>query len=392
MNKQLYTIFFVIVSCFAAVKESKAQCSCSNATQPDSIVYNYTLSATSAFNTPISFPKFDPGVGTLTCVTLTSSVTAVSNLSIRNLDSAQQDYAFMYTQAIGFSGPGGLSTLNSTNLFYGPTTLDPYNSGVDSVHYGPDTPFKNHGLSRTITNTAGYLGTGNVTISFTNTGSTLLLQGSNNYQSTVSTFAWGEFRLVYYWCAAGSLPLNIKNFIATKKDDHVMLQWLSLNELPNTRFEILVSTDGRSFGQTNGSATRKSNSDESASYEYRYQPNAGYSGKVFFRLKQIDPNGKTYYSNVKVVDLSGMSDQTISIYPNPIVKNMTVGFASAQTGTLKVEVVNGIGQAVYSRVENVTNQSKIDIRLAQNVQPGTYYLRIQNLKTNEKLVQKIFLQ
>ena len=229
MNKQLYAIIIVIVSCFAAVNDSRAQCNCSNGAQPDSIVYNYTLPATSAFNTPILFPRFDPGVGTLTCVTLTSRVTAVANLSIRNLDSAQQDYAFMYTQAIGFSGPGGLSTLNSTNLFYGPTTLDPYNSGVDSVHYGPDTPFKDHGMNRTTTNIAPYLGTGNVTINFTNTGSTLLLQGSNNYQSTVSTFAWGDFRLVYYWCAAGALPMNIKNFNAVKKDNYVLLNCLSLN-------------------------------------------------------------------------------------------------------------------------------------------------------------------
>ena len=392
MNKQHYAIIIVLVSCFAAVKDSQAQCSCSSGAQPDSIVYTYTLAATSAFNTPILFPRFDPGVGTLTCVTLSSRVTAVANLSIRNLDSAEQDYAFMYTQAVGFSGPGGLSTLNSTNLFYGPTTLDPYNNGVDSVHYGPDTPFKDHGLTRTTTNTAPYLGTGNITINFNNTGSTLLLMGSNNYQSTVSTFAWGDFRLVYYYCAAGSLPLNIKNFNATKKDNHVLVQWLSQNELPNTRFEILVSTDGRSFGSIMGSANRTSTSDELASYEYRYEPAAGFSGKVFFRLKQIDPNGKIYYSNVKVVDLSNITEEKITIYPNPIIKNMTVGFTSPQTGSLKVEIVNAIGQAIYSKVENVTNQSKIEIRIAQNAQRGTYYLRIQNLKTNEKLVQKIFLQ
>ena len=162
--------------------------------------------------------------------------------------------------------------------------------------------------------------------------------------------------------------------------------------MTDTKFEILVSTDGRSFGRSNESAKKTSTGDASASYEYRYQPTAGYSGKVFFRLKQIDPNGKIYYSNVKVVDLSDISDDAVSIYPNPIVKNMTVGFKAPQTGTLKVEVVNAIGQAVYSKVENVTNQSKIDINLAQNAQRGTYYLRIQNLKSNEKIVHKIFLQ
>jgi hypothetical protein len=141
----------------------------------------------------------------------------VANLGIRNLDSLGHDYEFLYTQFVTISGPGGLNVNASNTKDYGPTTLDPYGTGVDSVHYGPDTTFTNQFLSKNTSSVSSYLGTGTVTINFNNTGNTLLLQGSNNYRATVTTFAWGDFRLVYYWCQTALLATNLRNFSATKK-------------------------------------------------------------------------------------------------------------------------------------------------------------------------------
>jgi hypothetical protein len=176
MKNQLYAICIALGGCLATATSTVAQCTCGNGSTPDSVVHNFTLAPTSNFSSAITFPKFDPSIGTLSCVNLKANVSAVSNLSIRNLDSLQRDYEFLYTQAVSFSGPGGLSSFANTSLFYGPTTLDAYNTGIDSAHFGPDTPFKNFNLSKTTGNVSPYLGTGNVTINYTNTGSTLLLQ------------------------------------------------------------------------------------------------------------------------------------------------------------------------------------------------------------------------
>src|SRR2546423_517877 len=305
MNKQLYTILIVMGSCFAAVPETVAQCNCGNGSTPDSVVYTYTLPPTATFNSTISFPKFDPSIGTLTCVTLRSVLNAVSNLAIRNLDSMQRDYEFLYTQAISFSGPGGLFSNANNSLHYGPTTLDAYGTGTDSAHFGPDTPFKDQFLSKTVSNVAPYMGSGNVNINFTNTGSTLLLQGSNDYQSTVSTFAWGDFRLSYYWCATSALASGMKNFYAIRKDKSVLLQWITENELPNTKYEIQISRDGHAFGSITAMAIKNPLSGTAASYEFQYQAGNNFNRKVFFRIKELKPSGQYAYSSVKAVDFSG---------------------------------------------------------------------------------------
>jgi hypothetical protein len=323
---------------------------------------------------------------------MSANVSAVANLSIRNLDSVQRDYQFMYTQAVSFSGPGGLSSFANTSLFYGPTTLDPYAQGLDSVHYGPDTPFKNYGLSKTIGNVAPYLGTGSVNINYTNTGSTLLLQGSNNYQSTVSTFTWGDFKLSYFWCAASLLPTGLKNFYAIRKDHQVELGWTTENEIADTRYEMQFSVDGHKFDKMNGQAQKHQQSAMLASYVYQYAVENNFHGKMFFRIREVKPTGQSGYSTIKAIDFSGKSDEVVTISPNPVVKDITIGFKNAQSGQMQVELFNSLGQQTFRQSYNLSAQSNLALHMDQHAKPGIYYLRVRNMQTSEEFVQRIILR
>jgi hypothetical protein len=391
MKKQLYTISIVLGSCLASTA-TQAQCTCGDGTTPDSVVHNFTLAPTSNFNSTITFPQFNPTVGTLTCVNLIANVTAVANLSIRNLDSVQRDYQFLYTQAVSFSGPGGLSAFANKGIFYGPTTLEAYGTGVDSVHYGPDTPFNNYGLSKTVSNVAPYLGTGNVSINYTNTGSTLLLQGSNNYQSTVSTFAWGNFKLTYYWCAASLLPTGMRNFYATRNEQQVLLQWTTENEIAGTRYEVQASFDGHGFKTIAGKQERHQQSAATASYAFTFDPGNNFLGKIFFRVKQFKQSGQIGYTNIKAIDFSNTTKEVVTITPNPAIRDLAIGFNGPRSGRVEVSLVNAIGQKVYSKSYLLVAQSNLQLHLNLSAQAGMYYLMVKNVETNEVLTQKILLR
>ncbi|HYF32747.1 MAG TPA: choice-of-anchor E domain-containing protein [Chitinophagaceae bacterium] len=389
MKKQLYTLLFILGSCLAANEKASAQCPCTNGDTPDSTVHRFTLPPTSDFSSAITFPKFNPGTGTLNCVSLEAIITAVANLGIRNRDSMQRDYQFMYTQSISVSGPGGLFTNATTNTNYGPATLEPYGMPGDSIHWGPDTPFVNRRLTRTISNVSPYLGTGNVTLNFNNTGSTLLLQGSNNYQSTITTYAWGEFRLVYYWCSASVLASGLKGFTATKKDKTIDLQWVYENEPANTNYDIQLSRDGYAFdviAKRNGSTGTSG----VIHYDHQYQVN-GDEGKLYFRIKATRPGGGVQYSPIRLVRFDGKPGSFI-ISPNPVKTQTTVSFARPQSGDFGVEIVNAVGQAVYRKVHTLSNETSIEVVLPQQQAPGLYYLRVNNIRTKEQSVQKILLQ
>lgn len=390
MKKQLYTLLFILGSCFAASEKANAQCPCTNGDAPDSLVYTFNLPPTSDFSSPITFPKFNPTTGTLNCISLVANITAVANLGIRNRDSLQRDYEFLYTQAISFSGPGGLSANANAMQTYGPSTLEPYGQPGDSVHYGPDTPFLNRKLSRTISNTSAYLGTGNVTLNFNNTGSTLLLQGSNNYQATITTFAWGEFRLVYYWCRTSVLASGMKGFTAVKKDKHILLQWIYENEPAGIIYDIELSRDGQHFT----SIARKGAQTASqgvVKHDHQYVPRPD-DKELYFRIKATRPSGGQQYSAIRSIIADKNEATNYSISPNPVKKQASIAFARPQNGEFAVEIINSIGQPIYRKVHALSNQTLLQVYLPQQQAPGAYYLRINNLKTNEQLVQKILLQ
>lgn len=388
MKKQLYTLFFILGSCFAANEKASAQCPCTNGEAPDSIVHTFTLPPTSNFSSPITFPRFDPSTGTLNCISLDATITAVANLGIRNRDSIANDYQFLYTQSISVSGPGGLFVNSTASNNYGPATLQPYGNLGDSIHWGPDTPFHKKYLTRTISNVSPYMGTGNVTLNFNNTGSTLLLQGSNNYQSTITTFAWGEFRLVYYWCHASVLASGLRGFSATKKDNTVVLHWTYENEPASNVYEVQVSRDGHVFSPI---ATRNGSTGTSGIIKYEHQyPVAGDEGKLYFRIKATRPTGAIQYSPIRLLQFEGPGSYTIS--PNPVRKYASIAFTRPQNGDFGVEIINAVGQSVYRKVHTLANETLIEVSLPQQQTPGLYYLRINNLKTKEQFIQKILLQ
>lgn len=388
MKKQLYTFIFILGSCFAAIEKTQAQCPCTNGDAPDSIVHTFTLPPTSDFSSAITFPRFNPSTGTLNCISLLANITAVANLGIRNRDSLQRDYEFLYTQAISVSGPGGMFANANATQTYGPSTLEPYGSAGDSVHYGPDTPFLNRKLSRTISNVSAYMGTGNVTLNFNNTGSTLLLQGSNNYQATITTFAWGEFRLVYYWCRTSVLASGIRNFTATKKDRQIVLQWIYENEPAGNQYDIELSRDGYNFTSV---ATRNGSTGAQGLVKYDHQYAAGSEEKLFFRVKATRAAGGVQYSAIRLVQSEGGPDM-YTVSPNPVKKYASIAFVRPQNGDYGVEIFNGIGQSVYRKIHTLANESLIQVVLPQQQSPGLYYLRVNNLKTKEQIVQKVLLQ
>lgn len=390
MKKQLYTLIFILGSCLAANEKAKAQCPCTNGDTPDSVVHTFTLPPTSDFSSAIIFPKFNPATGTLNCVSLTANITAVANLGIRNRDSAQRDYEFLYTQSISVSGPGGLFANATTTKDYGPSTLEPFGTTGDSVHYGPDTPFMNKKLARTVSNTSPYLGTGNISMNFNNTGSTLLLQGSNNYQATITTIAWGEFRLVYYYCSASVLASGMKGFTAIRRNKEIALQWTYENEPAGNMYDIELSRDGYNFnpidrrnGQHAASSTIK--------YDYTYQAK-GDEGRLYFRIRALRPTGGVQYSPIRLIQFNGEETLAYAISPNPVKGQASISFTQPQTGDFSVEIVNTAGQNVYRSTHTLANQNVIKFNLPQQPAPGLYYLRINNLKTKEQLIQKILLQ
>src|SRR5688572_17153701 len=135
-------LYVILLSCFALAlpKMAASQCSCGGGATPDSVVHNYTLNVNSSPTITITFPRFDPALGTLACFVYKDTLSAVSTTHVRNHDSAAQEYSFRLTVNNQITAPG-FSVNAYMDKYYGPDSLDAYGKGADSITYGPDTTF-----------------------------------------------------------------------------------------------------------------------------------------------------------------------------------------------------------------------------------------------------------
>lgn len=167
------------------------------------------------------------------------------------------------------------------------------------------------------------LGSGNYTV-FSNTGNSVTvtnLVATNTYHIAVFEYNdLGGANLVYLTINPARatitfppLPVTLVDFTAAQMNQNVLLRWITAQETNSARFEIERSIDGTRFekiGSINAagnSATRK---------EYSYVDNMVSDGVYFYRLKQVDKDGRFTLSGV--VSISVKNTGFVRLLQNPV--------------------------------------------------------------------------
>src|SRR3990170_8388316 len=135
-----YFLLFLIGSYISP--KSFGQCMCSGAVPATALTHYYFLDTTNIPTSIISFPKFDPAVGILSCVTFNDTLSLVTSSEVINDAPVAVTYRFLLNVTNDISGPG-VSINESANRNYGPSLLADSASAGKSIVYGPDTLFKN---------------------------------------------------------------------------------------------------------------------------------------------------------------------------------------------------------------------------------------------------------
>ncbi|HVS97528.1 MAG TPA: T9SS type A sorting domain-containing protein [Puia sp.] len=169
------------------------------------------------------------------------------------------------------------------------------------------------------------------------------------------------------------LPVNWVNFGARANGPDIDLSWtVSANEHANN-YEVQHSTDGQHF-TTIGTV---SNQADVKSYGFVHA-NAG-PGTHYYRVLETDLDGKSIYSKIVSVNLSG-SDFAIRLLNNPVVgSNMDaeLEITAGNAGSAALEIWTLSGTRVSSIMQDIPNgTSRIRLPMA-NLATGTYAVKIR---------------
>lgn len=393
MKNYIHTLsYFLLLFLLTSVPRSSfAQCTCSGGDPATPLTYYYVLDTTDAPTSTITFPKFNPSTGILSCIRFRDTLSLVSTSDVINTASVPVSYRFLLSVTNDISGPG-VSVNESATRNYGPTLLAQAGDAGDRTVYGPDTLFKHSTHSTSASNMASYLGSsGNVNFNYTVNGGLISTQGGINYTYQIVSKYWGAFSLTYYWCPNMLLATNIKNFSASKKDNGVVLKFVTENKEPGVNYEIEYSLDGINFTSI-GQADSKDINGNATQHEFQYSPGANASGKVYFRVKETDAQGKVNYSPIRTVNMNENSAAGFIIYPNPVDRKVSIQFDRNLSGNYIVEVTNLAGQIMYNRNIKLNNTNNVQFEMNNPPPSGMYYLKITDSKSKLSFSNKLIIR
>lgn len=162
-----------------------------------------------------------------------------------------------------------------------------------------------------------------------------------------------------------TLSVELLYFNANEYDNEVQLSWSTSSETQNDYFIIERSKDGKSFEEI----SREKGSGNSIRTNYYFSIDfSPYKGISYYRLKQVDFDGKYTYSHIQSVDMEGL----LSIYPNPS-KDKFYIFGLSKTGNVKINVININGVELYN--VNYFNNGISTIDLTSKPE-GIYFVKI----------------
>jgi hypothetical protein len=170
-------------------------------------------------------------------------------------------------------------------------------------------------------------------------------------------------------------PVDLLNFDASLQENKtVLLNWRTAHEQNNAYFLIERSEDGINY-ETIGKIKGKNISNEIN--EYSFTDFGASEGTHYYRLKQVDLNGKYEYSKwARVVGSEeNYTQQTIRIYPNPGNGVFIIDASGFDKKMIEVELYNVLGELLYKRTQKLENV--IDMNIS-NQPKGIYFIKLSD--------------
>ncbi|MDF7812165.1 T9SS type A sorting domain-containing protein [Hymenobacter sp. YC55] len=177
---------------------------------------------------------------------------------------------------------------------------------------------------------------------------------------------------------AQPLPVSLISFTATLNKGRVALNWTTASESNNKGFEVQRSANAQEF-QTILTREGKGTTAHRSTYDaVDQQPLVGVS---YYRLKQLDADGKFTYSPVVIVTNAAQGE--VKFYPNPTSGKLAISLPqNPHVTTVKVRVTDLSGRE--AKVFLLTSANEIDLT---ELKAGTYLVTVET--GNQQVTRRV---
>jgi hypothetical protein len=139
------------------------------------------------------------------------------------------------------------------------------------------------------------------------------------------------------------LPVEFVSFTGVALDEKNQLSWTTASETNSQFFYIERSDDGVNFntiGRKDGAGTT------SQIHHYSFDDFSPIEGTNYYRLRQVDFNGATMYSNIIALDFHRGNMTVMNVKPNPTNGEVNFDFSSPVETTIHILITDVTGRVV----------------------------------------------
>ena len=296
---------------------------------------------------------------------------------------------YLNKNSTGFKMNASTNNLFNYNTFYYPT---PYSGThpTDANALTTDPKFVAAGsASSGISSVNGYKLQSNSPCN--NSGILLSNHSTFDYWSNPvpGTVALAPCRGAYEYASA--LPVKLIEFRGIVLNETNQLYWTSVEEINNSGFELQKSEDGKAFNDLSFIPTKTATGNSASKINYGFNDVNPLEGNNYYRLKQIDRDGRINYSSIVVIKNPKKHLQTITVFPNPIKEgnSFSLMLNNIPKGKYQLKIINISNKIVDEKsIEHNGINGSIIINSYKKLAKGTY---IASIYSNDKMVNCKFL-
>ena len=184
------------------------------------------------------------------------------------------------------------------------------------------------------------------------------------------------------------LPVELLFFNAELSDNTVQLQWSTSSEINNAYFEIQRSRDNSTF-ETIDAVDGAGNSTSVKSYHAA--DSKPYPGISYYRLRQVDFDGKFTFSQTVSVRLENKSGlNLVFVVPSETGGHITIGYESFLSSHLTLRISNALGKSILVTEINPSDGFNKNEIQTPDLSGGIYYISISS--NSEIETRKFFVK
>jgi hypothetical protein len=109
---------------------------------------------------------------------------------------------------------------------------------------------------------------------------------------------------------------------------------------------------------------------------YSFTDAAPLTGNNYYRLAQVDLDGHTDYSDIRLLTFRGQSGRRVQVFPNPTKELLHIMLPAAATGQGMLQLYNTTGSKVMEQAV-LAGSTQVDIYIS-SLAAGIYILKYDN--------------